>query len=308
MAAWLELVVFLGVLTLVTPALGGYMAAVFEGPDPAARRIGGRFERLVYRMCRIDEQHEMGWREYLAAAVIFSGVSALALLLILLVQFALPLNPQHFASLPPLLALNVAISFMTTTNWQAYSGESALSYLSQMSLGWQNFVAAAVGLAVAIAAIRGFTRSSHATLGNFWVDLTRSAALSTAVATGTSSGAANLAYDSLMPLSGLIALLNMQIGEVIFGGVGSGLYDMLTGAVMLLGRFGTMIVILALAGGLVAKVRNTTASSGTIDTTTPLFGGLLAATALIVTALTFVPADALGPIAEQLVLRTGATF
>ncbi|MGB8267107.1 MAG: potassium-transporting ATPase subunit KdpA [Candidatus Velthaea sp.] len=406
MAAWLELVVFLGVLTLVTPALGGYMAAVFEGPDPAARRIGGRFERLVYRMCRIDEQHEMGWREYLAAAVIFSGVSALALLLILLVQFALPLNPQHFASLPPLLALNVAISFMTTTNWQAYSGESALSYLSQMSLGWQNFVAAAVGLAVAIAAIRGFTRSSHATLGNFWVDLTRSAALSTAVATGTSSGAANLAYDSLMPLSGLIALLNMQIGEVIFGGVGSGLYgmillailtvfiaglmvgrtpeylgkkieqreitlvviaalipaatmlvptalalapglsatgnagphgfteilyaftsvsanngssmgglnvqtdfyDILTGAVMLLGRFGTMIVILALAGGLVAKVRNTTASSGTIDTTTPLFGGLLAATALIVTALTFVPADALGPIAEQLLLRTGATF
>jgi len=557
--AWLELLIFLVVLTAATPLLGGYMAAVFTGAGRWPHRAGGSLERLVYRVCGIDERSEMTWRGYLGAAALFSTVSALALMLVLLGQYVLPLNPQHFANLSPLLALNVAISFMTTTNWQAYSGESTMSYLSQMLLGWQNFVAAAVGLAVAIASVRGFTRSNQTTLGNFWVDLTRallyvllplsiagallfvwqgtpqnfapyasahtlegasqtitggpmasqaiieqlgvngggfvaanaasptqnptpltdwlqsfamvligagltntfgrlvgntrqgwllyavmmalfvagfaaiwgaehagnplvhhlgvagpnlegkeqrfgntSAALSIAAATGTSSGAANVAYDSLMPISLAVALLNMQIGEVIFGGVGSGLYGMIilavltvfiaglmvgrtpeylgkkiqqreitlvvlaslipaatmliptalalipgisvvgnagphgfteilyaftsvsanngssmgglnvqtnvynlvTAVVMLIGRFGTMIVVLALAGGLVTKPRNVTPALGSIDTTTPLFGGLLAATAIIVTALTFLPADALGPIAEHLLLGT----
>jgi len=563
MAAWLELALFFAVLTFLTPVLGKYMAEVFEGEPSGARRMFGAFERLLYRCCKIDEHAEMTWRTYLSAASFFSAASALALFLALIAQRILPLNPQHFAGLSPMLAINVAISFMTTTNWQAYSGEAMLGYLSQMLLGWQNFVAAAVGLAVAIAAIRGLCRSQASTLGNFWVDLTRAllyvllpisvvgallfvwqgtpqnfnpyvaahtvegasqtitggptasqeiikqlgvngggfvaansaapnenptpltdfvqflamfligagltnvfgrlvgdvrqgwtlyavmaalfiagfagvwgaehagnplvhqlgvhgpnlegkelrfgdttSALSVAVATDTSSGAANVAYDSLMPLSTLVALINMQVGEVIFGGTGSGLYGMVilailtvfiaglmvgrtpeylgkkierreitlviiatlvpavtiliptaiallpglsatgnagphgfseilyaftsvsanngssmggltvatdfynavTAVVMLLGRFATMIVILALAGGLVRKARNTEKAPGQFNTATPLFGILLTATALIVTALTFVPADALGPVVEHLLLRTGATF
>ncbi len=554
---------FVAILTALTPALGGYMADVFTGRPTWAHRVLGPLEALVYRTCRIDPAREMSWTEYLAAVVAFTAISAAALFLLLVTQAALPLNPQHVSNLTPLLALNVAISFATTTNWQAYSGETALGYLAQMAgLAWQNFVAAGVGLAVAIVAIRGFTRSRGTTIGNLWVDLTRSllyvllplsvmgallfiwqgtpqnfspyvtattlegahqtitggpiasqeiikqlgvngggfvgansaspnenptpltdfvqllamfligagltntfgrlvgdvrqgwtlyavmlalfvggfaavwgaehagnplvhqlavagpnlegketrfgdtaSALSVTVATDTSSGASNVAYDSLMPISVLVALVNMQIGEVIYGGVGSGLYGMIllailtvfiaglmvgrtpeylgkkierreivlvvlaalvpavtillpasialipglsatgnggprgfaeifyaftsasanngsvlaglgiqtnfynwaTAIVMLAGRFGTLVVVLALAGGLVRKARNTK-TIGTLSTTTPLFGILLAGTALIVTALTFIPADALGPIAEALLLRDGRTF
>ncbi|HEV3087909.1 MAG TPA: potassium-transporting ATPase subunit KdpA [Candidatus Elarobacter sp.] len=563
MIAWIELAAFVVVLTALTPPLGGYMEAVFSGRRTVAHRVLAPLESTVYRLCRIDPEREMRWTTYLAALVAFTAVSTAALFLLLVTQQWLPLNPQHFANLPPLLALNVAISFATTTNWQAYSGESTLGYLAQMSgLAWQNFVAAAAGLAVAIAAIRGFTRSGATTIGNFWADLTRSlvyvllpisiigallfvwqgtpqnfspyvtattpegahqtitggpiasqeiikqlgvngggfvaansaapnenptpltdffqllamfligaaltntfgrfvgdtrqgwtlfavmmalfaggfavvwgaehagnplvhqlgvaganlegketrfgdatSALSVTVATDTSSGASNVAYDSLMPLSALIALVNMQIGEVIFGGVGSGLYGMIllavltvfiaglmvgrtpeylgkkierreitlvvlaalvppltilipasiallpglsavgnggprgfseilyaftsvsanngsalaglgiqtgfynwaTALVMLVGRFGTLVLVLALAGGLVRKPRNTK-TRGTLSTATPLFAVLLAGTALIVTALTFVPADALGPVAEALFLRGGKSF
>jgi len=557
MAAWVECAALLLALTLLTPVLGGYMAAIFSGAPHPMRRVFGPLETAAYRLCRIDSDAEMRWTEYLLAVLVFAVVSTAALFVLLLVQQWLPLNPQHFPNLSPLLALNVAISFATTTNWQAYSGESTLSYLSQMAgLAWQNFVSAAAGLAVAIAVIRGFTRSTGTTLGNFWVDLTRSllyvllplsvagallfvwqgtpqnlspyvtantlegahqtlvngpiasqeiikqlgvngggytaansagpnenptpltdfiqliamfvlgAALtntfgrlvgdtrqgwtlfvvmavlfvggfavvsgaehagnplvhqlgvagpnlegkeqrfgdatssaSVTVATDTSSGASNIAYDSLMPLSILVALVNMQIGEVIYGGVGSGLYRMIllavltvfiaglmvgrtpeyvgkkieryeillvvvaslvpalsilvpaalalipglsagapaphgfseivyaftsvsanngsamgglniatnfyntmTAVVMLAGRFGTLVIALALAGALVRKPRNDQ-TAGTFSTTTPLFGALLAGTAVIVTALTFLPADALGPIAESLMLN-----
>jgi potassium-transporting ATPase potassium-binding subunit len=563
MYAWFELAALAVVLTALTPLLGGYMAGVFEGPSTGVRRILGPAESLVYRLCAIDPSCEMRWTTYLAAVVVFTAVSTAALFVLLILQAALSLNPQHFPSLAPLLAFNVAVSFATTTNWQAYSGESALGYLAQMAgLAWQNFVAAAVGIAVAIAAIRGFTRSTTATLGNFWVDLTRSllyvllplsvigallfvwqgtaqnfsphatattlegahqtitggpmasqeiikqlgvngggfvgansaaptenptpltdflqllamvligaaltntfgrlvndvrqgwmlyfvmlglfvggfaavwgaehagnplihqlgvaganlegketrfgdasSALSVTVATDTSSGASNVAYDSLMPLSTLVALVNMQLGEVIFGGVGSGLYGMIllviltvfvaglmigrtpeylgkkierreitlvvlaalvptvsilipaaialapglsspgnggphgfaeilyaftsvaanngsvmgalaiqtdfynwsTAVVMLIGRFGTLALVLAVAGGLARKPRNLK-TRGSLNTASPLFGVLLAATALIVTALTFVPADGLAPVAEALLLQRGATF
>jgi K+-transporting ATPase ATPase A chain len=563
MYAWIELAALAVVLTALTPLLGGYMAGVFEGPPAGARRILGPAEALVYRLCAVDPSREMRWTTYLAAAVAFTVVSGAALFVLLIAQAGLPLNPQHFPNLAPVLAFNVAVSFATTTNWQAYSGESALGYLAQMAgLAWQNFVAAGVGLAVAIAAIRGFTRSTTDTLGNFWVDLTRSllyvllplsvigallfvwqgtaqnvlpyltaatldgahqtitggpmasqeiikqlgvngggfvgansaapnenptpltdflqllamfligaaltntfgrlvndvrqgwmlyvvmlalfvggfaavwgaehagnplihqlgvaganlegketrfgdatSALSVTVATDTSSGASNVAYDSLMPLSTLVALVNMQLGEVIFGGVGSGLYGMIllviltvfvaglmigrtpeylgkkierremtlvvlaalvptvsilipaaialapgfsspgnggphgfaevlyaftsvaanngsvmgalaiqndfynwsTALVMLIGRFGTLVLVLAVAGGLARKPRNLK-TRGALNTASPLFGVLLAATALIVTALTFVPADALAPVAEALLQQRGATF
>lgn len=562
-AAWGELGFFVVVLTLLTPYLGGYLAAVFGDAPHVVRRTLGALETGIYRACRIDPAQEMSWTAYLSAVVIFTAVSMAALFGLLSTQQWLPLNPQHVANLPPLLAFNVAASFATTTNWQAYSGESALSYLAQMAgLAWQNFVAAGIGLAVAIAAIRGFTRSSARTLGNFWVDLTRSwlyvllpisaigallliwqgtpqnfapyatvttlegahqtitggpmatqtiieqlgvngggfvaanvaspnlnptplsdllqffamfllgaaltnmfgrmvgnvrhgwvlygvmfglflggfavvwgsehggnpllhqlgivganmegkevrfgdvsSALSVTVATDTSSGAANVAYDSLMPLSVLVAMLNMQIGEIIFGGAGSGLYGMIllvmltifiaglmigrspeylgkkigqreitlvvistliaplatlvpaaialapglsavgnagpralaevlyaftsvqanngsvlggltittdfynavTAVVMLVGRFGTLIVILAIAGALARQPRNHR-STGSLDPATPFFGMLLAATALVVTALTFLPADALGPVAEALILHRHGSF
>ena len=175
MFAWAELAGFLLLLTVLTPILGGYLAGVFEGPAVGIRRIGGRIEDSIYRICRIDPSLDMRWSEYFMAVLVFSAVSAAALFALLCTQGGLPLNPQHFPNLPPLLAFNVAVSFMTTTDWQAYAGESTLSYLSAMAgLGWQNFAAAAVGLAVALAAIRGFTRSSAHGLGNFWVDVTRS--------------------------------------------------------------------------------------------------------------------------------------
>jgi K+-transporting ATPase ATPase A chain len=561
-SAWTEFGAFAVVLTFVTPYLGGYLARVLGG-EPGAARLLAPIETVIYRACRIDPAREMSWLNYLGAVVTFTAVSMAALFVLLCTQQRLPLNPQHFANVPPLLAFNIAASFATTTNWQAYSGESTLGYLAQMAgLAWQNFIASAVGLAVLLAALRGFMRSSGRTLGNFWVDLTRSwlyvllpisvigallliwqgtpqnfapyatvttlegahqtitggpmasqtiieqlgvngggfvaanvaspnlnptpltdliqffamfllgaaltnmfgrmignvrhgwllygvmlglfaggfalvwgsehagnplihqmgiaganmegkevrfgdvsSALSVTVATDTSSGAANVAYDSLMPVSVLVAMLNMQIGEIIFGGVGSGLYGMillvmltifiaglmigrtpeylgkkigqreitlvviatliapiatlipaaialvpgfsatgnagpraltevlyaftsvqanngsvlggltiatdaynaLTEAVMLIGRFGTLIVILAIAGSLVRQPRNE-GPSGALNPATPFFGLLLAATALVVTALTFLPADALGPVAEALLLRHHASF
>ena len=562
-AGWLEAGCLVAVLTAIIAPLGGYLAAVFTGAEHPVRRVAGRLETAVLRFCRCDPEREMTWLEYLTAVAVFTLVTIVALFALLVSQANLPLNPQHAPNLAPLLALNVAISFATTTNWQAYSGETALGYLAQMAgLAWQNFVAAAVGLAVAVAFIRGFTRTNRATIGNFWVDLTRaliyvlaplafigaliliglgtpqnfapyltattlegahqtitggpiasqtiieqlgvngggfvaanlaapnlnptpgsdllliaamlvlgaaltntfgrlvgsiregwmlyavmlaffvggfaltqssehagnplihqlgiagpnlegketrfgavSSALSLSAATDTSSGAANLAYDSLMPVSVLVAMLNMQIGEIIFGGAGSGLYGMVvlviltvfiaglmagrtpeylgkkirrreitlvvvatlipalailvpgaialapglsavgnagpraltevlyaftsvqanngsvlgglgitsdfynatTAIVMLIGRFGTLIVVLALAGGLARQPRND-ARAASIATATPFFGMLVAATALIVTALTFLPADALGPVAEALKLHHHASF
>jgi len=563
MPAWMELAAFSAALLVLTPLLGGYMEAVFTGRPTILHRVLAPVESALYRCCRIDPTSEMRWTTYLAAVVAFTVVSGAALFLLLIFQRSLPLNPQRFGNLPPLLAFNVAVSFATTTNWQAYAGETTLGYFAQMAgLAWQNFVAAAVGIAVAVAAIRGFTRSRGTTLGNFWVDLTRSllyvllpismigallfvwqgtpqnflpyqtaatldgahqtitggpiasqeiikqlgvngggfvgansaapnenptpltdliqmlamfaigaaltntfgrlvgdvrqgwtlfavmfalfvggfavvqlaehagnplvhqlgvaganmegketrfgdasSALSVTVATDTSSGASNVAYDSLMPLTALIALVNMQVGEVVFGGAGSGLYGMIllvvltvfiagvmvgrtpeylgkklerrevtlavvaalvaplsillpaslallpglsaggnggprgfaeilyaftsvaanngsamgglaiqtdfynwaTAIVMLAGRFGTLVLVLALAGGLVRKPRNAR-TRGTLSTTTVLFGSLLAGTVLIVTALTFVPADALGPVAEHLLLLRGSSF
>jgi potassium-transporting ATPase potassium-binding subunit len=560
----LELLLFVASVTALTPVLGGYMAKVFTDAPHPLRRVIRPLEMLCYRLCRIDPDREMHWTTYLGAVVAFTVVTTFALFLMLVTQAWLPLNPEHAANLPPLLALNVAISFATTTNWQAYPGETALGYFVQMAgLAWQNFLAAAVGIAVAIAAIRGFTRSAGSTLGNFWVDLTRAllyvlvplslagaivlvaqgtpqnfapyrtiatvegtqqtitggpiasqtiieqlgvngggfvaanvaapnlnptpftdlfgvlamvaigaaltntygrlignvrhgwtlyavmlafviggfavvhgaeaagnplihqlgisgpnlegketrfgiaaSALSVTAATDTSSGAADVAYDSLMPLSVLVALLNMQIGEIIFGGTGSGLYGMIllvmltvfiaglmvgrtpeylgkkigqreitlvmiatlipplailvpaalalvpglsavgnagpraltevlyaftsvqanngsalgglnvqtdfynatTAVVMLIGRFGTLVVVLALAGGLVRQPRNIGTNRGAISTSTPFFALLLAATALVVTALTFLPADGLGPIAEALLLHRNASF
>ncbi len=555
---------FFAVLLVTVKPLGSYIDDVFAGRQTWATRLGRPLERAIYRLCRVDPSAEMSWQTYTFAMLgaTFAGVGFAYVAL--RAQALLPLNPAHLGGLAPDLAWNTALSFATTTDWQFYSGENTLSYFSQMAvLAWQNFIAAGIGLAVAIALVRGLAREKSATLGNFWVDLTRGtlyvllplsivfalafiwqgepqnlaayrdvktpdgarqtltggpmasqesikllggngggfvganssspnenptpisnflqllamflipaaltytfgrivkdarqgwmlfwtmaalfaigvvcasaselsgnplvhalgvqggnmegkevrfgvadAGLSLAVATDSTVGAGNFTYDSLTPLGGLVALVNMQLGEVAFGGVGSGLYGMLAfvlltvfvagllvgrtpeylgkklerreilfvilallafpvsilipaavaavapagtatlsngavhgfseivyafssaaasngsamaglgpntfydvaiGLAMELGRYAAIVPTLALAGSLAARPRNG-ATLGTLRTDSALFATLLVLVVVIVGALTFLPADTLGPIAEQLAAQSGKSF
>ncbi|MFZ1134257.1 MAG: potassium-transporting ATPase subunit KdpA [Candidatus Korobacteraceae bacterium] len=171
---WLQIALFLFAILLVTKPLGVYMARVFNRErtflDPVLRPI----ERLLYRFTWVDENHEMRWTEYAVSMLLFSVVPMLLLYLIQRVQGFLPFNPQKFAAVPPDLAFNTAASFTTNTNWQNYAGEATMSYLTQMAgLAYHNFTSAAVGIALAIAFIRGVARRQKETIGNFWVDMTR---------------------------------------------------------------------------------------------------------------------------------------
>jgi K+-transporting ATPase ATPase A chain len=571
--AVLQTGLFTLILALVSVPIGLYMARVFADErtflDPVLRPV----ERLIYRLCGVYPATEMTWAEYSIAVVWFSLAGMVLLYALERLQGLLPLNPQGFGAIAPDLAFNTAASFTTNTNWQAYSGEQAMSYLTQMAgLAFHNFVSAATGIAVAIAVIRGFVRRSARTLGNFWFDLVRAtlwillplsivlalilvwqgvpqnfspyvhvhtlegkeqviaqgpvasqesikelgtngggffsansahpyenptaltnllqmlaifaigaglthtfgkmvgdrrqgwalfaamaflfiagagfaiwaeqagnpllshlgvdqaasaaqsggnmegkevrfgivnSALFATITTDASCGAVNGMHDSYTPLGGLVPLLNMQIGEVIFGGVGSGLYGILVMAVlavfiaglmvgrtpeyvgkkiearemklamlyvlifpavilistaigasiqpglgaianpgphglteilyaytsgtanngsafaglsvnsvfynytmglaMLLGRFMMMIPALAMAGSLAAK-KSVPPGAGTFPTTGAIFVVLLVGTILIVAALTFFPADALGPIVEHFAMQAGRTF
>ena len=170
---WLILAFFVLVL-LPAPFLGRYLFRVMEGQKTLLSPVLEPVERLCYRLAGIDSQAEQDWKTYSLALLAFTLVSLLALFSILLLQGVLPLNPQGFAGLEWTLAFNTAVSFVTNTNWQAYSGEAALSYFSQMvGLGVQNFVSPAVGLAVLVVFCRGIARRSSNSVGNFWVDLTR---------------------------------------------------------------------------------------------------------------------------------------
>jgi K+-transporting ATPase ATPase A chain len=171
---WLQAALLFALLCALVKPVGAYMARVFQGERVFLSPVLAPFERVIYRLCRISADVEMGWKAYAFSVVAFSLVSFAYLYVLLRVQAFLPLNPQGFGNLAPDLAWNTAISFMTNTNWQFYSGESTMSYLSQMAgLGWHNFVSAATGIAIAIALMRGLSRRSAATIGNFWVDLTR---------------------------------------------------------------------------------------------------------------------------------------
>ncbi len=561
------------VVTAISVPLGLYMARVFSGQrtflDPVLKPV----ERTIYRICGVHPGTEQDWVEYTVAMLLFSAVGMLLLYGMERLQYYLPVNPQKFAGVAPDLAFNTAASFTTNTNWQAYSGESTMSYFTQMAgLAFHNFVSAAAGIAVAIAVIRGFVRHNAKTLGNFWVDLTRAtlwvlfpicivftlvlvwqgvpenfsaythaktlegseqviaqgpvasqetikelgtngggffnansshpyenptpltnflemvaifaigaalthtfgqmagdrrqgwalfaamailfligagsaiwseqrgnpqfakmginqaasatqsggnmegkevrygivnSALWGTITTDTSCGAVNSMHDSWTPLGGLVPLVNMQIGEIIFGGVGSGLYGMLVMAVlsvfiaglmvgrtpeylgkkiegremklamlfvlifpavillpgavavvtkaglagitnpgphgfsqilygyteasanngsafaglnantpfynttlafvMLFGRFLMKIPVLAIAGSLVGK-KSCPPSAGTFPTHGAIFVALLIGVILIVAALTFFPADALGPIVEHLAMMRGKLY
>ncbi len=173
---WLQILLFLALVFLITKPLGTYMASVFSREktfmDPVLRPL----ERLLYRVTGVDEDHEMRWTEYCIAMLLFSAVSMILLYVIQRVQGFLPFNPQKFAGVTPThLAFNTAASFTTNTNWQAYSGESTMSYFTQMAgLAFHNFISAATGIALAIAFIRGIARRQMQTIGNFWVDMGRS--------------------------------------------------------------------------------------------------------------------------------------
>jgi potassium-transporting ATPase potassium-binding subunit len=171
---WFQILLFLGIILAITKPIGVFMARVFNGErtylDPVLRPV----ERLIYRLTVVDEQQEMKWTEYAVSMLLFSAVSMLLLYGMMRIQQYLPWNPQKFGAVPPDLAFNTAASFTTNTNWQAYSGESTMSYLTQMGgLAYHNFTSAAVGIALAIAFIRGIARREKETIGNFWVDMTR---------------------------------------------------------------------------------------------------------------------------------------
>jgi len=172
---WFQILLFFALIFMVTKPFGIFMARVFNREktflDPVLRPV----ERLLYRVTTVDESYEMRWTEYAISMLLFSVVSMLVLYLIQRVQYYLPLNPQKLTGVnPPHLAFNTAASFTTNTNWQAYGGETTMSYFTQMAgLAYHNFMSAAVGIALAIALIRGVARRQMETIGNFWVDLVR---------------------------------------------------------------------------------------------------------------------------------------
>ena len=170
----LQILFYLTAILLITKPLGVYMARVFSHEETFFDTLLRPVERLIYRLSRIDEKREMRWTEYTIAMLQFSGVSMALLYVIERTQKWLPLNPQKFSNVDPALAFGTAASFTTNTNWQAYSGESTMSYFTQMAgLAYHNFVSAAVGIVLAIVVMRGIARKETDKLGNFWVDTTR---------------------------------------------------------------------------------------------------------------------------------------
>ncbi|TAN52482.1 MAG: potassium-transporting ATPase subunit KdpA [Methylococcaceae bacterium] len=167
----LQIALYVGVLLALVKPLGGYMAGVYEGQV----RWLAPLERGIYRLCGVSAGEEMRWTGYAVAVLLFNLLGALAVFALQRLQGDLPLNPQNLPGVSPDSAFNTAVSFATNTNWQGYSGEVTMSYLTQMlGLTVQNFVSAASGMAVLVALIRGFTRRNAGTIGNFWVDMTRS--------------------------------------------------------------------------------------------------------------------------------------
>ncbi len=193
----MQIALFFGVLLALAKPLGWYMARVHEGKSFGLDRLLGPVERSLYRLCCVRSDEEMTWKTYAVAMLLFNGVGLLALYLLQRIQGVLPLNPQAFGAVAPDLAFNTAASFTTNTNWQAYGGESTMSYLTQMmGLTVQNFVSAATGMAILVAFIRGLARRSSQTIGNFWVDLVRST------------------LYILLPLATIVALLLVGQGAV----------------------------------------------------------------------------------------------
>ncbi|MBO9538929.1 potassium-transporting ATPase subunit KdpA [Herbaspirillum sp.] len=194
--AYLQLALYLAILLVLSVPLGGYIAHVMEGKS-AINRIFGGVERVLCRLCGIQRDAEMDWKQYAIAAVLFNLLGLLFVYALQRVQQWLPLNPQALGNVGVDSSFNTAISFVANTNWQGYVGESTMSYLTQMvALAVQNFVSAATGIAIAFALIRGFARHSSKSIGNFWVDMLRSS------------------LYVLLPLSVVLALALVQQGSI----------------------------------------------------------------------------------------------
>ncbi|MEP6811139.1 MAG: potassium-transporting ATPase subunit KdpA [Chthoniobacterales bacterium] len=194
---WIQLALFIGGLVAITPPLGKFMARVFAGERHFLSGALGPIERVIYKLSGIEPAQEMSWGAYAIAMLVFNIVGGIFLLALEMTQQWLPLNPQHLPNVPFALALNTAVSFMTNTNWQAYSGENTVSYGTQMiGLAVHNFVSAATGVAIAVALMRGILRKQVGSIGNFWADLTR------------------CTLYILLPLSILLAVVLMQQGVV----------------------------------------------------------------------------------------------
>jgi len=172
---YFQLLVYVGLLTALTPVIGAFMENVFEGRKHFLSVPLGWLESLAYLIMGVDETEEMSWKQYSIALLIFNVFGILVLFAVQMVQAGLPLNPQHLPNISWHSSFNTAVSFVTNTNWQGYAGETTMSYLTQMlTLTVQNFLSAAVGMAVAIAFTRGIARRSTQAIGNYWVDITRS--------------------------------------------------------------------------------------------------------------------------------------
>jgi K+-transporting ATPase ATPase A chain len=194
---YIQIGVYLVVLLLLIKPMGSYMTHVFADQPNRVTRLGGGVERFIYRICGIKADDDMGWKQYAIAMLIFNVCGMLMVYMLQRVQQWLPLNPENFPAVSPDSSINTAISFITNTNWQAYSGESTMSYLTQMmGLAVQNFMSAACGIAVAVAVIRGFARHTVRGIGNFWVDLTRTT------------------LYILMPISFVLAMLLVSQGVI----------------------------------------------------------------------------------------------
>ena len=171
---WLQIALFIAIVGGLTRPLGGYLARIYTGQRTPLQPLLAPVETALYRLAGIKPQTEQSWYGYTISFLVFHAAGIIALYGLLRLQSVLPLNPQAMTAVPPDLALNTAVSFVTNTSWQSYGGETTLSYLSQMAgITVQSFLSAASGMAVAIALIRGFARRRVATIGNFWVDLTR---------------------------------------------------------------------------------------------------------------------------------------
>ncbi len=194
---WVQLLIYFAVLVLLAYPLGTYMACVLDGRPAFLSRLLGPLERQLYRVAGVQPDQEMTWRRYAWAMLLFNAAGLLLVYVLQRAQGMLPANPQQLPAVPWHLAFNTAVSFATNTNWQSYSGETTLSYLTQMlGLTVQNFLSAATGIAVLAALIRGFARRSAETIGNFWADVTR------------------VTLHVLLPLSTVLAIVLVSQGAV----------------------------------------------------------------------------------------------